>query len=108
MISENHQNQILETFVTIKMDAEYNGTTPAISFDRFDVYFDMFSKSHQNSSQKGFWPDINRQARKGSRTDMDSATFETLKTTVTFLVSIFCTSENPRNVTLEATVGLAV
>ena len=52
MISENNQNQILETFISMKMDAEYNETTPAISFDRLHVDFDIVSKSHQNSNQK--------------------------------------------------------
>ena len=34
VISENSQNQVLETFLSMKSDAEYNETTPAIAFDR--------------------------------------------------------------------------
>ena len=35
VISENNQNQVLETFISMKFDAECNETTPAISFHRF-------------------------------------------------------------------------
>ena len=35
VISGNNQNQVLETFISMKFDAECNETTPAISFDRF-------------------------------------------------------------------------
>ena len=99
MISENHQNQFLETCVSIKMDAEYNETIPAISFDRFDVYLYMFPTSHQNYCQKGFWSDINRRVRKESRTHMESATFETLETTLAICVAIVLTSDNRCNIT---------
>jgi hypothetical protein len=30
VISENNQNRVLETFISIKFDAENNETTPAI------------------------------------------------------------------------------
>ena len=35
MMSENNQNQVLETFRPIKFDAACNETTPAILFLRF-------------------------------------------------------------------------
>ena len=35
VISENNQNQVLETFISMKFDAECNETTPAISLHRF-------------------------------------------------------------------------
>ena len=35
VISENNQNQLLETFISMKFNAECNETTPAISFHRF-------------------------------------------------------------------------
>ena len=44
VISENNQNQDLETFISMKSDAECNEITPAISFDRFHKDFEMFAK----------------------------------------------------------------
>ena len=35
VIFENNQNQLLETFISMKFDAECNETTPAILFPRF-------------------------------------------------------------------------
>ena len=35
VISVNNQNQLLETFISMKFDVECNETTPAISFHRF-------------------------------------------------------------------------
>ena len=33
--SENNQNPILGTFISVKYDTEYNESTLAIAFDRF-------------------------------------------------------------------------
>ena len=35
LISEHRQNKLLDTFISIKSDAECNETAPAISFARF-------------------------------------------------------------------------
>ena len=35
MISEHHQNKVLDTCIYIKSDTECNETAPAISFDLF-------------------------------------------------------------------------
>ena len=51
MISENNQNQVLETFISIKFDAECNETTPAILFLRFHEDFSIYTKK----ASKG-WP----------------------------------------------------
>ena len=50
VISENNQNQDLETFVCMKSDAECNETTPEISIDRFHEDYEMITKmtSKQN------------------------------------------------------------
>ena len=60
----------------MKIDAECNETTHAISFDRFhedsEIRTKLTSKSHQNSSRNK----IKREIRKESRTDMESKTFE--------------------------------
>ena len=45
MISENNLNQMLETFISIKIDAEYNETTPMMSFDRFHKDFTICLKN---------------------------------------------------------------
>ncbi len=78
-------------FIYIKMDAESNQTTPAISFPRFHEDSEMFTKM----TSKSLWNTPNRQVRKETRTDMESATFEMLETTVTFSILILGTSENP-------------
>ena len=49
VISENTQNEVLETFIYIKMDAECNETTPAISFPRFHEDSEMFTKKDVKS-----------------------------------------------------------
>ena len=59
----------------MNFDAECNETTPAISFDRFHKYFDMFTKITQMPSQNCFLDNINRQVRKETRTDMEKETF---------------------------------
>ena len=46
VISENTQNEVLETFIYIKMDVESNETTPAISFLRFHEDSEMFTKNN--------------------------------------------------------------
>ena len=54
MIYENDKTQMMETFISMKMDAEYNETTLSISFDRVYEEFDIFSESqsHHNSYKK--------------------------------------------------------
>ena len=52
MISENNQNQFLETFISIKFDAECNETAPAIEFPRFHGDFEIYTKK---ASKK--WPE---------------------------------------------------
>ena len=47
MIRKNNQNQFLETFISIKFDAECNETTPAISFGRFYEDFYISQTYHQ-------------------------------------------------------------
>ena len=44
VISENNQNQDLETFISMKSDAGCNETTPAISFDRFHENSEILTK----------------------------------------------------------------
>ena len=44
LISENNLNQFLETFISIKLDAEYNETAPAISFHLFHGDSEILSK----------------------------------------------------------------
>ena len=46
VISGNNQNQVLETFISIKFDAECNETTPAIVFLRFHEDSEMFTKNN--------------------------------------------------------------
>ena len=50
VISENTQNEVLETFIDIKMDAESNETAPVIAFLRVHEDSEMSTKK----SQKGF------------------------------------------------------
>ena len=45
VISENTQNEVLETRIYIKMDAESNETAPAILFIRFHKDSEMFTKN---------------------------------------------------------------
>ena len=73
----------------MKVDAECNETTPAISFHRFHE-----DSSSQKNDVKS-WSRIigNREIKKESKTDMESATFETLGPAVMFSVTILCTSE---------------
>ena len=51
MISENNQNQNLETFIAIKIDAENNETTLAISFDWIHEDVTIFAKITPNCNQ---------------------------------------------------------
>ena len=66
------------------MDAECNEATPAIAFPRIHEDSEMLSKT----TSKSLWPSRNRQVREETRTDVESATFEQLETTVTFSVLI--------------------
>ena len=51
VIFESNQNPVLETFISMKFDAESNETTPAISFLRFHEDFENYTKK---ASKK--WP----------------------------------------------------
>ena len=75
----------------MKYDAECNEITPAISFDRFHEDSEMFC---QNDVKCWSYVIGNLEVRKESRTDMESATFKTLETTVTFSVLILYMSEH--------------
>ena len=44
VIFENNQNQVLETFISMKFDAECNETAPAIAFPRFHEDSEIFTK----------------------------------------------------------------
>ena len=57
VISENNQNQVLETFISMKFDAECNETTPAIILHRFHEDYEMFTKM----TSKKLWNTPNRQ-----------------------------------------------
>ena len=46
MISENTQNEVLETFICIKMDAESNETIPEISLLRLHEDYEMLKKNN--------------------------------------------------------------
>ena len=48
VISENNKNPMLDTFISMKMDAEYNENTPTISFDRFHENSEIFTKMTSN------------------------------------------------------------
>ena len=63
-------------FICIKMDAECNETTPAIAFDRFHEYVEIFTKMTSNCHQNCVRNIIKREVRKESKTNMESATFE--------------------------------
>ena len=45
VISGNNQNQVLETFIYMKFDAECNKTTPVIESYRFHEDSEMFTKN---------------------------------------------------------------
>ena len=47
VISEIHQNKILETFISMKSDAECNETAPAISFGRLHEDSEILTKMTQ-------------------------------------------------------------
>ena len=85
--------------IYIKIDAGCNETTPAISIHRCHEDVSIFKQQKKNTDKTHVWLNINHVVTKESRTDMESATFETLETTVTCSVLILGTSENPRNVT---------
>ena len=53
MIFENNQNQVLETFISIKFDAECNETTPAILFIRFHEDFKIYTKRRKKVGLEG-------------------------------------------------------
>ena len=78
-------NRVLEMFIYIKMDAESNETAPTIAFLRFHEDSEMFTKQQH---QKGVAINTNRRVRKETRTDMESASLETLETTVDLTVLI--------------------
>ena len=80
-------------FIYIKIDGECNETTPVISVDGFHVNFNILTTLVPELCIYSSSNNIKSEVRKESTTDMESATFETLKTTVTFLVSIFYTLE---------------
>ena len=44
IISEKTQNKDLETFISMKIDAECNETTPEIILYRFDKYYEILIK----------------------------------------------------------------
>ena len=44
MIRKNNLNRFLETFISMKCDAECNETNPAISFDRFHEDFEIITE----------------------------------------------------------------
>ena len=48
VIFENMQNKVLDTFISIKSNAECNETAPAISIDRFHEDSEIFSKMTSN------------------------------------------------------------
>ena len=83
----------------MKIDAECNETTPAIPFDRCHADLNILTQMTQHSGQKDIWPGINRRVTKESRADIESATFETLETTVTFSPAVVLMSETRRYVT---------
>ena len=78
------QNEILETFMSMKMDAECNEN---VLTSRFLHFYKYIIKCRLRSIR-------NRRVRIKSRTDLESATFETLEAIVTFSVPVLCTSEN--------------
>ena len=41
---ENNQNQVLEMFMAMKVDAEFNETTPAIIIHRVHEDYEIFTK----------------------------------------------------------------
>ena len=96
VMSKNNQNKVLETFISIKFYAECNETTPDIVLYRFHEDYELLTKKDVKKSARGIQ---HSQVRKRSRTDMESATFETLETTVGISLAILCMSENRRNVT---------
>ena len=73
----------------MKSNAECNETTPEIIVYRFDEYYEILTKMHQ----KLVCFNTNRQVRKETRTDMESATFEMMETTVAIFSAIALTSE---------------
>ena len=49
--SEQNQNQILETMISVKLEAEYIETTPTISLDQFRAYSENDVMSWSRSTQ---------------------------------------------------------
>ena len=92
VITENNQNQDLETCISMKFDTECNETTPTIASDRFHEDSKIFAKKNEVKSLS--YVIRNLEVRKESRTYMELAIFKTLETTVTFSVSILYMSEN--------------
>ena len=52
MISENDQNPFLETFISMKNDAECNTKTPAFPVDRFHEVVQILTEMTSNSDKK--------------------------------------------------------
>ena len=44
MISEHRKNKVLDTFISIKPNAECNETAPAVSFARFHEDYENLTK----------------------------------------------------------------
>ena len=66
----------------MKVDAECNETTPVTSFDLFHEDFTIFTKMTPEYCIYTSNNNIKSEVRNASRTDMESATFKTVKTTV--------------------------
>ena len=54
VISKNNQNHISGTLISMRIDAEHDETTPAISFDRVHENVCNLTKDTSNYVQKGF------------------------------------------------------
>ena len=70
------RNQKLEAFISIKIKAENNETTLAISVDWIHEDVTIFSKMTPNCDQNCSSHNMDPRVRKESRTDMESATFD--------------------------------
>ena len=53
-MTEDNGNQVLDTFIFMKMDAGCNEIAPAISFDQFHENVSMLMNMMPHSEQKGF------------------------------------------------------
>ena len=52
VISENNQNSIAGTFISMKVGAAHNETIPAISFDRFHEYVCIRTRMSHKYTEK--------------------------------------------------------